>query len=430
MRGLSFDIVIVGAGPAGLAAAASAARSGASIGLLDDNPRIGGQIWRGGIEQVPTLQARRWMARATTDTITALQRARVLAPLSTDTLLVELPDGAVKLHFKRLILATGARERFLPFPGWTLPGVMGAGGLQALVKGGLPIEGQRVVVAGSGPLLLAVASSLTQKGARVQYIAEQTTWTKLAAFGLRLPGYPKQLRQASALGWGLRGVPLHADAWVTGAHGTERLETVTIQSRQGQTEIACDYLACGFGLWPNTELATALGCEILDHAVRVDPWQHTSRQDIYCAGEATGIGGLDLALLEGQIAGFAASGQGEAARACLPERERTQSFTRHLEHTFSLRPELKKLSSADTIICRCEDVTYQEVQRHPGWRSAKLQTRCGMGPCQGRICGAATAFLFGWTQDSVRPPVTVGRVSSLIHTQEDAHSHQPEEDTQ
>ncbi|GLV54097.1 oxidoreductase [Dictyobacter sp. S3.2.2.5] len=430
MEELSFDIVIVGAGPAGLAAAASAARSGASIGLLDDNPRVGGQIWRGGSEQVHTLQARRWMARATTDTITALQRARVLAPLSTETLLVELPDGAVKLHFKRLILATGARERFLPFPGWTLPGVMGAGGLQALVKGGLPIAGQRVVVAGSGPLLLAVASYLTQKGARIQYIAEQTPWAKLAAFGLRLPGYPKQLKQASALGWSLRGVPLHADAWVTGAHGAERLETVTIQSRQGQTEIACDYLACGFGLWPNTELAASLGCEILDHAVRVDPWQQTSRRDIYCAGEATGIGGLDLALLEGQIAGFAASGQQDAARTCLPERERTRSFARHLEHTFSLRPELKKLPAADTIICRCEDVTYQEVQRHPGWRSAKLQARCGMGPCQGRICGTATVFLFGWTQDSVRPPVTVGRVASLIHTQEDAHHNHAEESTQ
>lgn len=430
MKDLTFDVVIVGAGPAGLAAAASAARSGANIGLLDDNPKVGGQIWRGSIDQASPPQARHWLARATTDTVTVLHRARVLAPSSTGTLLVEIPDGAVKIHFKQLILATGARERFLPFPGWTLPGVMGAGGLQALVKGGLPIAGKRVVVAGSGPLLLAVAAYLRHKGALVQYIAEQTPWMKLGVFGLRLLSYPKQFRQASMLGWNLRGVPIHADSWVIRAHGTERLKTVTIRGRHGHTDIACDYLACGFGLWPNTELAAALGCEILDHAVYVDIWQQTSCKDIYCVGEATGIGGLDLALLEGQVAGFAATGQKDAARACLPERERTRSFAKRLEHAFSLRPELKKLPAADTIVCRCEDVPYQEVQGHPGWRSAKLHTRCGMGPCQGRVCGTATAFLFGWTQDSVRPPVTVGRVASLIQIHEDAHHYQPEESIQ
>ncbi len=418
MNELAFDIVVVGAGPAGLAAAASAARSGARIGLLDDNPAPGGQIWRGGASHAPTSQARHWFARLANDAITLINSARVIASPAPDTLLVETLTGVLQVHFKRLILATGARERFLPFPGWTLPGVMGAGGLQALVKGGLPVAGKRIVVAGSGPLLLAVAAYLKSRGALMQCIVEQASWEKLSSFGLHLLGYPKQLRQASGLGWSLRGVPIHASSWVTCAHGAERLEAVTIHGDRGEKTIACDYLACGFGLSPNVELPAALGCELLEGAARVDEWQQTSREHIYCAGEATGIGGLDLALLEGQIAGFAATGQQDAARACLPERERARRFARLLENSFRLRPELKHLPTAETLVCRCEDVSYGELQKHTSWRGAKLHTRCGMGPCQGRVCGSATAFLFGWTQDSVRPPVTAARVASLLQAAE------------
>lgn len=425
MNELTFDVVVVGAGPAGLAAAASAASGGASVGLLDDNPSVGGQIWRGG--HAPTPQARRWFAPLANDAITFLNSARVVASIAPDTLLVETSDRALQVHFKRLILATGARERFLPFPGWTLPGVMGAGGLQALVKGGLPINGKRVVVAGSGPLLLAVAAYLKSKGALVQCIVEQTSWAKLSNFALHLLRHPKQLRQAGGLGWGLRGVPFHSGSWITRAHGRERLEAVTLHRGSGERTIACDYLACGFGLIPNTELPAALGCELVAGAVRVDEWQRTSREHIYCAGEATGVGGLDLALLEGQIAGFAATGKRDAARACMPERERARRFARLLESSFSPRPELKQLPTFETLVCRCEDVSYGELREHTSWRGAKLHTRCGMGPCQGRVCGGATAFLFGWSQDSVRPPVTVARVASLLQTNQQPESYQSEE---
>jgi NADPH-dependent 2,4-dienoyl-CoA reductase/sulfur reductase-like enzyme len=414
MKQLAFDILIVGAGPAGLAAAASAVQSGQRIGLVDDNSAAGGQIWRGGIQGPRIQQAASWLERINRPEITRLQQTRVIASPKTGELLAETPTETLLLRFDRLILATGARERFLPFPGWTLPGVMGAGGLQALVKGGLPIKGKRVVVTGSGPLLLAVASYLRSKGARVRLIAEQAPLSKLACFALQLPRNTAHLKQASGLGWNLLGIPYKTGCWITKAEGGDWLQAVTIQQGHRSWREQCDYLACGYGLVPKLELASSLGCRLNEGAVEVNEWQQTSLAIIYCAGEATGIGGLDKSLLEGQIAGFAAAGLFVKARTYFPAREQAHRFAEALERSFSLQDKLKTLPTAETLICRCEDVSYQDLQPYPNWRSAKLQTRCGMGPCQGRICGSATEFLFGWTQDSIRPPVITARLASLV----------------
>ncbi|GCE45405.1 thioredoxin reductase [Thermosporothrix hazakensis] len=418
MKTLSFAVLVVGAGPAGLAAATSAARGNFSVGLLDENPAPGGQIWRGGRTHAPGKQARVWLSLAELPEVTPLYRTKVVAPLGTRALLAERPDGPVLIEFERLILATGARERFLPFPGWTLPGVMGAGGLQALVKGGLPVEGKRIVVAGSGPLLLAVAAFLKSKGAHVLLVAEQTPWHRLGAFALQLPRYGRQFRQAGQLGLHLYNVPFHADSWVTQAHGDKRLMAVSVRMGGRVKTLDCDYLACGFGLVPNSELAAAFGCELFEGSVRVDAWQRTSVEGIYCVGEATGIGGVDVSLAEGQIAGYAAIGQLERARTYFPAREKAARFAALLARNFALRDELRHLATDETLLCRCEDVPYGEAKQQASWRSARLQTRCGMGPCQGRVCGAAASFLFGWTPDSVRPPVSVARVETLALTPE------------
>lgn len=409
------DILIVGAGPAGLAAAHAAAHSGATVALVDDNPLAGGQIWRGGPARSGYPQAEKIGAELQAmANVRWFMQSRIVALTGPRQLLLETPQQALTLRYRKLILATGARERLLPFPGWTLPGVTGAGGLQALVKGGYPVRGKRVVVAGSGPLLLAVAATLQQCGAQVLHILEQSSWRMLAGFALQLTRTPAKLRQAWDLRGQLAGVPYHADSYVVQAQGERQLLAVQAVVAGVRKTITCDYLACGYGLVPNTELADALGCRIVDGAVQVDARQHTSVDNVYCAGEGTGVGGVDLALAEGHIAGAHAGGVGDPDRRWLMQRRTQQAFAQRLCAAFALRPELRHLCDADTLVCRCEDVPYSALQPHADWRSAKLHTRCGMGPCQGRVCGGATDFLFGWTQDSVRLPISPTRIASLV----------------
>jgi NADPH-dependent 2,4-dienoyl-CoA reductase/sulfur reductase-like enzyme len=408
-----FDILVIGGGPAGIAAAVRAAESGASAGIVDDNPALGGQIWRGSLGEAHATEAGHWHERLRSSKVSILSGYRVFHQPTADVLLAEGSLGLLELRYGKTILATGARERFLPFPGWTLPNVMGAGGLQAMVKSGLSIRGKRVVVAGSGPLLLAVASYLQKHGAKIPIICEQAAWGSLARFSISLLGFPKKIAQALELRKELAGIPLALGSWPMEAHGHGRLESVTI-SRQGESEtIPCDYLACGFHLVPNLELPILLSCEIHEGYVQVDDLQQTSVAGIYCAGEPTGIGGLESALVEGQIAGLAAAGKDSEARGLFSERLRARRFARLLDRTFMLRKQLQQLCKPETFICRCEDVPYAKLQGHSSWRSAKLHTRCGMGPCQGRICGPATEFLFAWKTESVRPPIFPARVEDL-----------------
>jgi NADPH-dependent 2,4-dienoyl-CoA reductase/sulfur reductase-like enzyme len=413
------DLLVVGAGPAGLAAALRAAENGLRVSIVDDNPSAGGQIWRGEQTKPSSPEALIWFERIRSVDIQLTSGARVFQQPEARTLLAETSEGVCELKYRSLVLATGARERYLPFPGWTLPNVMGAGGLQALVKTGLPIEGKRVVVAGSGPLLLAVAAYLRGRGADVLLIAEQSTAARLARFGLGLVFEKGKLSQAWSLKKefsrkGAQRLRYLSGCWVLTAHGEEKLESVTLVRGGKRWEVACDYLACGFHLVPNVELAELLGCEIDRGFVSVDEFQQTTVPDIYSAGEATGIGGLELSLVEGEIAGLAAAGKHEAARKLFPNRQKQRKFAELLNRTFTLREELKHLAAPQTIVCRCEDVTLERLRAHGSWRAAKLQTRCGMGPCQGRVCGGAVEFLFGWRAESVRPPALPVRVSSLL----------------
>lgn len=407
-----FDVLVVGAGPAGMAAAARAGESGAHVGLVDDNFNPGGQIWRGGVEG-SNPHAADWIERLQAAQVVKLCGMRVFHQPETGVLLAELGNEACELQYEKLILATGARERFLPFPGWTLPNVMGAGGLQAMVKSGLSVHGKRVVVAGTGPLLLAVAASLRKHGAEIPLLCEQTSWSHLARFGFALAGQPSKIMQGLQLKRELAGVPFASGSWPLAAHGKEVLEGVTILRRGKPETLACDYLACGFHLVPNTELAALAGCRIEDGCVRVDDFQRTTVAGVFCAGEPTGIGGVELALVEGQIAGLASGGRTTQASELFAERRKLKKFAAALETTFRLRPELRELPVAETLICRCEDVPYSRLRAYPSWRAAKLQTRCGMGSCQGRVCGPATQFLFNWNPDSVRPPIFPARVESL-----------------
>jgi NADPH-dependent 2,4-dienoyl-CoA reductase/sulfur reductase-like enzyme len=359
-----------------MAAAVCAAEGGQQVTLIDDNPAPGGQIWRGGDES-------EWFARLASVRAARMQGARVVAA-EERALVVELADRVARVTWDKLILATGARERFLPFPGWTVPGVFGAGGIQALVKSGLDVRGKRVVVGGTGPLLLAVADLLRSRGASVVRVAEQAPASRVRRFALGLPW--NKLWQGITL---RIGAPYRTDCWVEEAlPGRVRL------NRGGWVE--CDYAAIGYGLVPNTELAQLAGPEAV------------------LAGECAGIGGVEKSLVEGQIAGHRAAGNIDAAERLRPAHQAALDFARRLEETFALRDELRHLAAADTTVCRCESVPRARLDGLTSWREAKLHTRCGMGPCQGRLCGPATEFLYNWRPDSVRPPILPARVATLM----------------
>lgn len=409
---LSFDVVVVGAGPAGIAAGVTAAQSGRSVAIVDDNPQPGGQIWRGGAKGSHSGAGRGWFERLAQSRVQVIGGARVFSA-DKSRLEVETDDSLAQISFGKLILATGARELFLPFPGWTLSNVMGAGGLQALVKSGLPIAGKRVVLAGAGPLLLAVAAYLSDHGADVVRICEQAPFASLAKFGLRVLCFPQKAGEALVLRRKSRRGKYLTGSWVVAAMGKHGLEAVRISHHGQIREIACDYLGCGFHLVPNTELAQMRKCRLREGFVETDEFQETSQPGIYCAGEPTGIGGMELAAIEGQIAGYAASNCAEAARRLFRARARYWKLARAMKAAFRLRPELATLATADTLLCRCEDVSLERVRKYNSWRAAKLHTRCGMGPCQGRICGAAASVLFGWNIESTRPPIFPVRCSSL-----------------
>jgi D-hydroxyproline dehydrogenase subunit alpha len=407
------EVLVIGAGPAGMAAAAAAAEGGCRVRVVDDNVSAGGQIWRGyalspggGVPHFASL-----MRRFTASRIEVIARTRVVAYPAAGVLRVESDAGCGDLQFDKLILATGARERFLPFPGWTLPGVLGAGGLQAMVKAGVPIAGKRVVLAGSGPLLLAVAANLARQGAEIAGIFEQAPIARLMKFGMGLAAHPGKIVEGIRYGIALGRAVYRTNAWVTRAIGSDRLQSVTARIAGKAREIACDYLGCGFHLVPNLELPRLLGCAVEDGFVRVDATQQSSVANIYCAGELTGIGGLEKALVEGELAGLAAAGQ--SAAHLLSRRDRQIRFAQRLEAAFAPRGELRELAADDTIVCRCEDVRRNALEKMRNGREARLHARCGMGPCQGRVCGPATSFLFGWDAESVRPPITPARVETI-----------------
>ncbi|GHH58546.1 FAD-dependent oxidoreductase [[Pseudomonas] boreopolis] len=428
-----YDVLVVGAGPAGLAAARAAASHGARVGVVDAQPHAGGQVWRHDVERGVPAMARRALEALSGPGIEWLPGTQVVLA-QPGWLLAEGAHGALRLNYRALVLATGARELLLPFPGWTLPGVTGAGGAQALAKQGWPLRRKRVLVAGSGPLLLASAATLQAHGARVLGIHEQAPAHALRDFALRLPRWPGKALQALALRARLAGVPYRSGSVVVAAHGDDALREVEIEGPRGRERIACDQLAVGYGLVPNTELAALLGCRLETagrHArVASDEALRTSVDGVFAAGEALGIGGRDCALVEGEIAGHMAAGAESAARALKPRRDHARAFAALLDDAFALDPRVHALAEPETLVCRCEDVPLGAVRDIADARDAKLASRCGMGACQGRICGTALAELGvnrpGTSSDGGRrPPLFPVRLAALA----DPFTNDPQETT-
>lgn len=406
------DVAVVGAGPAGIAAAVSAAGLGRRVVVLDEGGRAGGQIWRNGGRFAAPRAARAWLERLERSGARVLTGTTVVDGWAPGVLLAEQGGRPLRIEAGAIVLATGARERLLPFPGWTLPGVLGVGGIQALVKSGLDVAGRRVVLAGSGPLLLPVAATLTKAGARVLMVAEQAPTTSLVRFGTRLWRTPGRIAQAARYRYAFRRTPYRSGWWVERADGEAALRAVTLTDGRDRRREECDLLGVGYGLVPSTELARTLGCRLDGEVVVVDDEQRTTAGAVWCAGEPTGVAGVDAALAEGEIAGMAAAG-GSAPRSPRRVRSRERSLAHHMERAFALRPELKLVPDDETIVCRCEDVRLGELRSDWTARQAKLVTRAGMGSCQGRICGAAIRFLHDSEPDSQRTPILPAAMATL-----------------
>jgi thioredoxin reductase len=312
------DVAVVGAGPAGIAAAVHAAEAGRSVVVIEGLSRPGGQIWRHRARRDLPRRAWRWLHRLDHSGARLLAGTAVVDAVAGEDgvwLTGERGDETILVQAGAAILATGARELFLPFPGWTLPGVIGVGGAQALLKAGARFQGLRTVVAGTGPLLLPVAAALARAGARVEHLIEQAPRARVTRFAGSLWRTPGKLAQAAGYRLATLRAPYARGTWVVRAEGTDAVrEVVLTDGRRERTE-RCDLLCVAYGLVPAVELPRLLGCELHDGFVAVDALQRTSVPNVYCAGEPTGIGGVDAAILEGSACGPAQRAEGLRAPA-------------------------------------------------------------------------------------------------------------------
>ncbi|SDZ27010.1 Thioredoxin reductase [Amycolatopsis xylanica] len=417
-------VVIVGAGPAGLAAAEHALRAGARVTILDQSEVPGGQYHRGQANFDSLLARCEWWPSGTVWAVEPELRLHVLrGPADgTDRERLTLTPDAV-------VLATGAHDRTLPFPGWHLPGVYTAGAAQALAKGERVAIGRRVLVAGAGPFLLPVAESLLKVGAEVVAVLEANPlatvlkgWSSPAA--VRPDKAGELIRYAMALA--RHRIPYGMGRVVVEARGDDRVRSVvTARVRADWSVVAgsertyeVDAVCVGHGFVPQPELAVAAGCALDGGFVRVDAAQRTTVGGVFAAGEITGIGGAVTAAAEGAVAGRVAAG-GEPGRL-LRERDRASAFAARLAVAHPIGPAWRGWLREDTIVCRCEETTYGELTRvsadpaAPGSHALALGTRAGLGPCQGRMCGPTVSELCGLPERHHRPiaqPIRLGELA-------------------
>ncbi|MFC5212908.1 FAD-dependent oxidoreductase [Streptomyces coerulescens] len=442
------QLVVIGAGPAGLAATIAAAARGVRVTLIDSATDAGGQFYRqpaaglrAGSPQALHHQWRAWQ-RLRDGLAAHVEADRVRHLTDHHVWFVQrLSDGGFTVHAllgpaqqepaevraDAVLLATGGYEKVLPFPGWTLPGVVTAGGAQAMLKGSLAISGRTAVVAGTGPLLLPVATGLAAAGVQVAALVESADPRAFVRRAHALAAQPHKVAEGAQYGLRLlrHRVRLLARHTVVEAHGADRLEAVTVAAldadgrvRPGTgRRIPCETLAVGHGMIPHTDLAETLGCGLDGLAVRVDDEQRTDVPGVWAAGETTGIGGAALSLAEGHIAGRSAAARLRGARpdparwaAAAKARGRLRAYFAVLDSVYAPPARWAERITDDTVVCRCEEVTGGAIRAAVvelgagDARTVKLLTRAGMGWCQGRVCGPAVAGLAGCELTPARRP--------------------------
>lgn len=414
----SIDVCVQGAGPAGMAAAIEAAKLGLRVVVVDDQEKPGGQVYR-----APSLPRIADDADARTgDALRAAfaasgathlaQRLVWGAAHEAEGFRIDLlgPQGLETIHAPRLIAAPGTTERVVPFPGWTLPGVIGLAAATVLLKAEATTPGRRTVVAGRGPLLYAVAAKILKLGGAVAAVVDQAP---LSAWASALPLLATNLGLlARGLAWRAQllrsGVAVLHGEGLAAARGVEAVTSVVTTSGR---VFECDAVAVGHGLIPNTELTRLLRAEHhFDRGrggwvPRRDAMMRTSLPGLYVVGDGGGVAGAAAAVPQGRLGGLAAAL--DAGRLSLTEHEKQAAPLRAAGDTtfgaamaamFALRPEQVAAIPADCVVCRCEDVTRAEIedaidQGAGEINQVKAWTRCGMGSCQGRVCGDVVAEL-------------------------------------
>lgn len=435
-------LVIIGAGPAGVAAAVAAARLGLKPVLIDEQPAPGGQIYRA-IESTP-LRDRRllgedyWRGERL---VGALRKGDIdyrpghmVWQLTRDREIGVLTGNATQLiQAERIIIATGAQERPFPIPGWTVPGVMGAGAAQILLKSSGLAAQAPLVLAGSGPLLYLVAAQYHRAGSPVAALLDTTPRGNyrraLPHAGGALGGF-RHLNKGLSLLRELRHANIRHITGVTSlrAEGKDHLQHVRWQNKHTAEqwhEIAAGTLLLHHGVVPNIQMSRALGAahdwdeRQLCWRPRVNGWGESNIEHIFIAGDGAGIGGADSAALRGRIAALAALASLGFIDTDTRDRE-AAPLKRRLKRELAIRPFLDALyrpedrwrrPEDDVIVCRCEEVTAGEIRRVArlgcvGPNQTKAFTRCGMGPCQGRMCGLTVSEILA--AELKRPMPTIG----------------------
>jgi NADPH-dependent 2,4-dienoyl-CoA reductase/sulfur reductase-like enzyme len=449
-------ILIVGAGPAGLRAAEMLAEAGCTPILIDEAPRIGGQIYRqpprvpGFTRSASELYGA--AAERARDLFVTFDRIRHRIDYRPGSLVYDLIDNRAvvagkgkseEIEFDALILATGAMDRILPVPGWTLPGVYTLGGAQIALKHQGCAVGRRVAFVGTGPLLLLAAYQYAKAGAKPAAVVVPSPFRSFATAGLRLLRMPREL--SLGLCWLMdlkrRGVPILFGHRLAQVKGEEKVTGIAVRQRGEPREIACDAVAMGHGLQSETQLADLAGVKFAFDSARrqwlpdLDVYgRATGRKDVYIAGDGAGMLGADAAEARGRLAAHALMTDLDISHVTYRPKPDLQAVLRATElqaalrSAFELPADFFAAVSDETILCRCEQVQAGELRAIAGLMGArelnraKAYSRVGMGRCQGRLCGHAAAEILadklGVTLDSVgrlrgQPPIKPVPVSTV-----------------
>lgn len=447
------DVAVLGGGPAGITAAIELAKGGAELVVVDAYPRPGGHYFKQPPEEFATTtregdgrQAEYdalmdAFARSNVDLLSETAAWSILPSGDGNhefTVYLQGPHDVEAIRARYLLLAPGAYDRPLAFPGWHLPGVITPGAAQMLLKGQGIRPGQRALVAGSGPLLLAAAAALVEAGTEVRAVLDVASpWDGLRQAPRAFWGQKERLKEGWHYGTTLlrHRVPLLFGHTVFEALGEHQVSAVSFgridDDGRPLPETASiaevDTVCVGLGFLPNLALTRHLGCEhgydeTLDAYYPVhDASMETTTPNVFVAGDVTGIGGKEMAKIQGQVAGLnilakmgkLAPSEFEARQQALgPPMAGEERFVKMLRERMRDRPGLLELIDEDTVVCRCEMVTAGEIRRAiaaGGFdiRGIKLRTRCGMGPCQGRYCEASVANLIAAGTGRSRPEVGV-----------------------